>query len=112
MSGNSYISMMRQFLSDYDSEREEAHDLWTWLPSYKAAEKSHGDYACEFTPPAYVLHGTISHVLAYLINGSPITDEWIEEWCGCPCDDCDNIEGDVPEVRKWLQKLRGETGQP
>jgi len=31
-------------------EKSAAHDLWTWLPSYKVAEKNHGDYASEFAP--------------------------------------------------------------
>ena len=33
-------------------EKSAAHDLWTWLPSYKVAERNHGDYASEFNARA------------------------------------------------------------
>ena len=31
-------------------EKNAAHDLWTWLPSYKVAQLNHRDYASEFCP--------------------------------------------------------------
>lgn len=39
-----------EFGQQLAAENDAAHDLWTWLPSYKVAEKFHGDYAMEHRP--------------------------------------------------------------
>jgi hypothetical protein len=48
------MDKIRSAIIDFAHELEEQHgaafDLWTWLPSYKEAEKYHNDYACEYQP--------------------------------------------------------------
>lgn len=39
------------FAHELESQSNEAFSLWTSLPSRKAAEAGHGDYADNFTPP-------------------------------------------------------------
>lgn len=35
---------------ELSEQQNKAFDLWTRLPSYKAAQEAHGDYASEHTP--------------------------------------------------------------
>lgn len=44
------IDAMISLGKQLDEMQNAAHDLWTWLPSYKVAQKNHGDYADNFTP--------------------------------------------------------------
>lgn len=73
-----------QELSD---ERDKAHDLWTWLPSHKVAEKHHGDYASEFCPSPRDVMIEAALFVSCLKDGTPrdYTPEekdWFER---CPC---------------------------
>lgn len=43
---------LQSLARELEAEDNAAFDLWTWLPSYKAAVASHGDYASEHTPSA------------------------------------------------------------
>jgi hypothetical protein len=36
--------------AELSDQENVAHDLWTWLPSYKVAKELRGDYACEYRP--------------------------------------------------------------
>ena len=47
---NNLRSAIIAFAHELEEQHGVAFDLWTWLPSYKEAEKHHGDYACEFQP--------------------------------------------------------------
>jgi hypothetical protein len=47
---NDFVKELVNLGNELSEEREKAHDLWTWLPSYKVAEKNHGDYASEHCP--------------------------------------------------------------
>jgi len=49
-------SLIQNIAHEFDREDNSAFDLWTYLPSYKEAQKYHGDYAANFTPPInYIL---------------------------------------------------------
>lgn len=80
---NDFISLGREL----EKIQEEAYNLWSWLPSRKVAEKHHGDYADEFTPPPSDVMGEAVLYFAkmkYRPN-DPLTEEekhWFEE---CPC---------------------------
>ena len=69
-------------------EDNAAHDLWSWLPSHRVAEKHHGDYAVEYQPSMAELMKEASMYLAHLKHpGLPLTPEeqdWFER---CPCGD-------------------------
>lgn len=42
---------IKSFARELEAQDNEAFNLWTWLPSRKAAEAAHGDYADNVTPP-------------------------------------------------------------
>lgn len=79
---------IQSFARQLEQESNAAFDLWTWLPSHQAAKKSHGDYASEFTPdPADIMREAAIY-LAQLKGHEP-SSETVQEWYGCPCQDCD-----------------------
>lgn len=52
--GNLKMKMRQEiikFAHELERQDNEAFMLWTWLPSYRAAKKHHGDYSDNFTPP-------------------------------------------------------------
>lgn len=70
---------------ELEQQENKAYDLWTWLPSYKAAKAGHGDYACEHRP-------SVSDVLAeaalFISHGLNPTAEQVAEageFYSCPC---------------------------
>ena len=76
------------------TEKNKAFDLWSWLPSAKAAEQSHGEYFSEFTPSV----GDILTEAAMFIQAecAPSAKALAEEpLYRCPCDECQH--GDLAE---------------
>ena len=69
-------------------ERNAAHDLWTWLPTYRVAQKHHGDYASEFSPSVRDIMVEAAMYFAHLKRPDvPLTvdeKEWFER---CPCNE-------------------------
>lgn len=73
----------------FADEDEKASNLWTWLPSYKAAERAHGDYACEHRPP---LADLLTEAALYIAHKCAPTSEQIIEagdFYRCPCGECE-----------------------
>jgi hypothetical protein len=73
-------------------ENNAAHDLWSWLPSHKVAQKHHGDYADQHQPST---RDVMFEAALYLANTSradttmtPEEQEWFER---CPCGE-DHLE--------------------
>lgn len=74
-----------------DEEDNAASDLWTWLPSYREAEKHHGDYWQEQKPS----NADIMNEAAMYLMGLKPTPEQIAQaaadasepgqWFACPC---------------------------
>jgi len=62
---DSFISLGKQL----DEQQNAAHDLWTWLPSYKVAQKHHGDYASNFVPSIKDIIVEASMVMARMRDG-------------------------------------------
>lgn len=58
------------------AEKNAAFDLWTWLPSYKAAQAAFGDYASEHMP---LVAEVMGEAAMYLGHGMLPTREQIEE---------------------------------
>lgn len=86
---NQLLSNLRSLVSRLDSEDEEAYNLWTCLPSYKVAEKYHGDYAAEKKPSnkdvmveACMLIAELKNLEFYKEHPSAKHKKWFEE---CPC---------------------------
>ena len=68
-------------------EKSSAHDLWTWLPSYKVAEKNHGDYASEFSPSVRDIMVEAAMYISTLKDppGKEQTLDEKEWFTRCPC---------------------------
>ena len=80
------ISHFINFARKLESIQNEQFNLWTWLPSYKIAQKHHGDYADEFSPETADIIKEACYYLAHLKNpNEPLSEnqkEWFER---CPC---------------------------
>jgi len=69
-------------------ERNAAHDLWTWLPTYRVAQKHHKDYASEFAPSVKDIMVEASMYFAHLKRPEvPLTPDEKEWFTRCPCDE-------------------------
>lgn len=48
------IPLIRQAITELGTvlteQENKASDLWSWLPSYRAASRAHGDRASDFRP--------------------------------------------------------------
>lgn len=76
------IQLGQQLAAEHDA----AHDLWTWLPSYRVAQKHHRDHASEHRPSN---RDVMVEAAMYLANASradttmtPEEEEWFTR---CPC---------------------------
>lgn len=86
---------IQQLARQFEAEDNAAFDLWSWLPSHKAAKKAHGDYADEHRPELADLMKEAAMYFAYL-KGHEHTQAEIEEWFGCPCKECAHAKGVLP----------------
>jgi hypothetical protein len=75
-----------EFGQQLSAENDAAHDLWTWLPSYKLAQKHHGDYASSHRPSN---RDVLVEAAMWIANTSradtamtPEEEEWFTR---CPC---------------------------
>lgn len=72
-----------------------AHDLWSWLPSHKIAEKHHGDHASQFCPDNRNVMVEAAMYLAHLTRpDEPVMAEEQEWFTRCPCGE--DHEGETP----------------
>lgn len=74
-----------QLGEDLAKEKNNAYNLWTWLPSYKAAKAAHGDYASEFQPTTA---DVLTEATMFISHGLSPTQEQAEaagEFYRCPC---------------------------
>lgn len=69
---------------DFEAENNAAFSLWSWLPSYKIAEKYHGDYASSFQPSIASILEEAAFVLAEKA-GYEQSAEDRAEYLQCPC---------------------------
>jgi hypothetical protein len=71
-----------------EQESDAAVDLWSWLPSYKAAQACHGDYAYDHRPSIADIMREAAMYLAHL-KGYDKSDDQKEGWFECPCGECE-----------------------
>lgn len=67
---------IQQLAHEFDAQDNAAHDLWTWLPSYKDARTKHGDYADEFRP---ILSDLLKEATLFISHKLNPTDEQKQE---------------------------------
>jgi hypothetical protein len=102
---------MRKFKSEImslartlEEEDNAAHDLWSWLPSAKAAKACHGDYDSEFRPDNADVMREAAMYLAHLKGYDKSADQR-EGWFECPCQECEG-----PETCDNCDMFLGERG--
>lgn len=68
------------------AENDAAHDLWTWLPSYRVAQQHHRDQASDHRPSN---RDVMVEAAMYLANtnraDTTMTPEEKEWFTRCPC---------------------------
>lgn len=70
------------------AEDEAAFQLWSWLPSYRAAEKAHGEHACEHRPSVRDVLAEAAEYLSHKMNPTPEQVQEAGELYRCPCGEC------------------------
>lgn len=81
-----FLEEIEQIIKEKADNRDAAFQLWTWLPSYKDAQKHHGDYASEFMPS---VHDVMIEACMFIAKGLVITEEDTknsEGWFTCQCE--------------------------
>lgn len=68
-------------------EDNEAFSLWTWLPSYKAAQAAHGDYAGNFTPSVTDVLREACMFISHGLNPTEAQRAEAGDLYLCPCDE-------------------------
>jgi len=95
MTKNDFIRLGSQL----KREAQAAHDLATWLPSYKCAQKHHGDYAYDFISDVDDVLEEASMLLAEVCGYGHTDEEWVE-WARC----CDEHRPTAEEARGYVQQ--------
>ena len=79
-----------ELADEFDAEKNTSFDLWTYLPSYKEAEKHHGEYACEHIPNiSDLMHEATLYLIrtARQLDGkNPELTGEEKNWYSCPCE--------------------------
>lgn len=70
---------------ELSEQQDKAFQLWTWLPSYKAAQAAHGDYADNFTPSVTDILTEATIYISHGLTPSPEQTEAAGEFYECPC---------------------------
>jgi len=82
-------TIVGEFARATDARHNAAFDLWTWLPSHKAATLYHGDYACNHQPDMAAIMEEASGYIAGLLDPERKTEPYWDEGNGyhdgCPC---------------------------
>lgn len=78
------IEQLEALVQEYTRNQDSAFDLWTWLPSYRGAEKAHGDYGSSHQPSVAQILQEACNVFAsqqYPDSNDPPPEV-------CPCQEC------------------------
>lgn len=87
---------IQRLAHDFDDQDNASHNLWTWLPSYREAQKHHGDYAGNLTPSiADVMREAITFIM-HRLDPTPEQVEEAGEIYKCPCGE----PHDIPDKEK------------
>lgn len=70
---------------ELSEQNDKAFSLWTWLPSHKAAQAAHGDYADNFTPPVSDVLIEAAMFIAHGLNPTPGQIADAGDYYKCPC---------------------------
>lgn len=81
------IDAMISLGKQLEEQQNAAHDLWSWLPSYKVAEQHHGDYASNFQPSVKDVLTEAALYVACVKDGTQrdYNQEERDWFTRCPC---------------------------
>lgn len=77
-----------------EKERDQASNLWSWLPSHQEAKKYHGEYACEFMPTVSDVMTEATFFISHKLNPTDKQIEEAGEFYKCPCGENHEISVD------------------
>ncbi len=84
-SGQEAKKLFSDLAKDIDRQDNAGYDLWTHLPSYKAAVAAHGDYAVEHKPSVADIMIEAAMFLSDKMEVDADMTPDKEEWYSCPC---------------------------
>lgn len=89
-----FKSMITALARELENESNAGFDLWTWLPSYRKAQKHHGDYASEHMPTTANIMDEACEYICLLVEGKTPEeiDKMDNEWFDCPCGEAHDDE--------------------
>jgi hypothetical protein len=82
MSARDFIIRLGRELSEQDNA---AFDLWTHLPSHKAADEHHGDYAAEYRPSVTNVLREAAIFISHKLDPTPEQIKEAGDYYSCPC---------------------------
>jgi len=89
---------LARLLKDLDAADAAANDLWTWLPSYAACKKKHGDHVDAYRPPNDTIMSEAASFFAVTLKGrEPDVDEKL--LFQCPCGEHEEVPAPVEHPR-------------
>lgn len=86
-------SAIQSFARELDRQDNASYDLWSWLPSYRAAKKHHGDCADEFMP---MLSDVLIEATEYIASLVAPEIAQLMHDVDCPCGDL-HLSGESDE---------------
>jgi hypothetical protein len=76
---------IQRMAHEFAEEDNASFNLWTWLPSYAAAQKAHGDHASNFTPPIADVMKEACEFISHRLHPTPEERAEAGELYECPC---------------------------
>lgn len=70
---------------ELSQEQDRAFDLWTWLPSYKAAQAAHGDESDTVMPCVADILTEAALYISHKLNPTPEQINEAGDYYKCPC---------------------------
>lgn len=67
------------------NEQNKAYDLWTWLPSYQAAQAAHGDRADNYRPSVADILQEATLFISHGLAPAAEQREGAGDFYQCPC---------------------------
>lgn len=72
---------------EFENELNAGFDLWTWLPSYRAARQAHGDSCIDMMPKISDIIKEAAEFISHKLNPSP--EQLANYLYCCPCGECE-----------------------
>ena len=78
---------IQRMAHEFSREDNASYNLWTWLPSYAAAQKAHGDHAGNHRPAIADVMNEACEFISHRLHPTPEERAEAGELYECPCGD-------------------------